>query len=81
MDHFTKFVRSLSPKLRTRVLSISQAILQGQWKGLDIKPLRGEKGWYRCRIRNIRILFYKKNRGEYAIYDANVRGKAYRIID
>lgn len=81
MDHFEKFVRKLSPKLRSRVLVTTKAILQGRLQGLDVKPLRGEKNWYRCRIGDIRILFYQAENGRYVVYDAGFRGKVYRKMN
>ncbi len=78
MDRIKKFLRRLSPKLRTAVMRTMQNIMKGNFAGLDIKPLTGKKGWYRCRMGDIRIIFVRTGAGMHVIYDIQFRDRAYR---
>jgi len=71
MDPVEKFLRKLSAKRRTVVLRALKAISTGNLAKLDIKPLTGKKGWFRCRTGDIRIVF---------VYDIQFRDRAYRRI-
>lgn len=80
MDRVEKFLRKLPEHLRRRVLTAYYAILEGRLKILDIKPLQGRKGWFRCRVGGIRIIFIRTAHGTHMIYDVQFRGKAYRKL-
>ena len=77
-DAITKFIRKLTPKQQARVKTALKKLASNDIKGLDIKPLTGQKNWYRCRIGKIRILFIKTGTGTNIIYQITYRDKAYK---
>lgn len=62
MDKISKFLKMLSGKERAVCLTILEKIVRGDFDGLDVKKLRGEKNLYRVRTGNIRIIFRKPHR-------------------
>lgn len=80
MDPIEKFLRKLTPKSRAVLLRTLKAIGKGDLARLDIKPLQGRKGWFRCRVGNIRIIFIRTTAGKHVIYDVQSRGRAYRRL-
>jgi len=80
MDRITKILRKLPAKLRERVSEAADAITANQLQGLDIKPLKGKKGWYRCRIGDIRLIFVRTADGQNILHDVRYRDQAYRNI-
>jgi mRNA-degrading endonuclease RelE of RelBE toxin-antitoxin system len=78
MDRFQKFLRKLDAKRRAKVRPILPALVRGVWEGLDIKPMKGRKGWYRCRIGDIRIIFVRGAAGENILVDIDFRGNVYQ---
>lgn len=78
MDRVQKFLTKLDKKQTERLKSAVRAIEQNQLRGLDIKPLSGQPGWYRCRVGKIRIIFIRTASGKAIIYDINFRGQAYK---
>jgi len=56
MDKNEKFLRSLSRSLRDKVEAKLTLLLLKQLDDLDVKKLKGNKG-YRVRVGKIRILF------------------------
>jgi len=77
MDRIQKFLKCLDKKMQARVSRVAKQILTGEWKGLNIKSLQGEHGWYRCRIGNVRIVFFKAGSG-YKLYEIGFRGNVYK---
>jgi len=76
---FEKFIRKLSKKQRQRVVLLVSNIMADQLTGLNIKPLRGHKGTYRCRVGMIRITFIRTSDGSRnIIHEINYRGSAYK---
>lgn len=80
MDRIKKFLRTLQPKLKNRLISVIAAILSNHLEGLDIKPLRGKKNWFRCRIGNIRIIFVRLGSGLNEVIDIDFRGNIYKDL-
>lgn len=80
MDSIEKFLGKLQKKYRMRAIDTIDAILANRLNGLDIKPVKGKKNWFRCRIGDIRIVFIRTRPGINVIYDIRFRGKAYRDI-
>ncbi len=59
MDKITKYLRSLSPKIRQQLEREILEILAGDLAAKDIKPLTGKSGYFRVRKGNFRIIFRK----------------------
>jgi len=78
MDRIEKFFRKLSPNLRSRLIKEISEITENRLEGKDIKPIKRKKGWYRCRVGNIRIIFTSTSSGTNVVTDAEFRGKVYR---
>ena len=78
MDQIRKFTRKLNAKLRKHVEEVIEHILLNHWEGLDIKPLQGKQGWFRCRIGDIRILFVRLPNGVLVLKRAGFRGEVYK---
>lgn len=78
MDEIAKFLRKLDKKMCERLIAVMTAIGDGKLTGLDIKPLQGRKGWYRCRLGDIRIIFVKNANGNHLIIDVDFRGSIYK---
>jgi len=78
MDHIKKFYRKLVHKKRMQVETVMEAITSNNLKGLDISTIKGKKGWFRCRVGNIRIIFIRIQPGVHIIHEVQFRDKAYR---
>lgn len=77
MDKLEKFLRILDPRRRQRALTILRALQEHDLSGLDICPLKGKNGHFRCRMGDVRFLFVRIN-GQNNVYDADFRGNAYK---
>ena len=80
MDHLKKFYRKLVPKKRKRLQAVMEAIISNNLQGLDIATIQGKKGWYRCRVGDIRIILIRIKPGVHIIYEVRFRDKAYRNL-
>ena len=78
MDHIEKFFRKLDPKRYAQVRAAQLAIEHNDLIGLDIKPMKNKKGWYRCRVRDVRLVFVRTGTGENILVDADFRGRIYK---
>lgn len=78
MDRITKFLRKLDLKRQAHVQSVADLIVRDELAGLDIKPIKGRKGWYRCRIGKIRLLFLHTDTGQNILMDVDFRGNIYK---
>ena len=78
VDRFLKFLAKLEPRLRERVLHVSTLIEAGRWEGMNIRPLRGYKNQFRCRIGDIRLIFTRTESGHYQVIKADFRGNIYK---
>lgn len=78
VDQPTKFVRRLDAKQSKRVRVAVNKILTNNLAKLDVKPLQGHKGWYRCRVGKIRIIFVKTSTGHNIIHTIDFRGGVYK---
>jgi len=65
VDRLTKRYLKLSAKERAWVLEIYEKVQNGQWVGLDVKSLKGQKDTVRVRKGDIRIIFTKRSDGKY----------------
>ena len=77
MDKVKKFLRTLDPKRWRRASLVLRAIEANTLVGLDIRPLEGQKGHFRCRTGDIRFLFVRLH-GQNHVYDADFRGNIYK---
>ncbi len=80
MDRILKLLRTLSPKLRERILDAAALIIAHKTENLDIKPLKGKKNWFRCRVGDIRIIYIRLESGVNIIHDVQFRGKVYKKL-
>lgn len=79
MDDIQKFLRKVDKKLREQLLAAMRNIRLGQnIDTLDIKPLEGKKGWFRCRVRDARIIYFQDAHGKNILYKADFRGSVYK---
>ena len=77
MDEIKKFLRNIDAKLREQLRRAIQAIMENRLKGLDIMPLQGRKNVFRCRVRNVRIIFMRMG-GSNVLCGIGFRGSVYR---
>ena len=77
MDRVHKFLRSVDAKLRMHLYAVIANIIAGNLEGLDIKPLKGQKDCFRCRVGDVRILFLQQY-GKNIVYDLGFRGQIYK---
>lgn len=61
VDKITKELRKFSPKERKWVDFILQKIKNSDFKGLEIKKLKGRQDIFRIKKASIRIIFRKNN--------------------
>jgi len=62
MNRIEKLLQKLSPKERATVKSILLKINSRNYKNLDIKKLKGNKGIFRVRKGDMRIIFTTSNK-------------------
>lgn len=77
MDEIKKFLRSINAKLREQLRRAIQAIMENKLEGLDIVPLQGRKNVFRCRVRNVRIIFMRMGASN-VLCGIGFRGGVYR---
>ncbi|MFH0770550.1 MAG: hypothetical protein V1926_04190 [Candidatus Peregrinibacteria bacterium] len=77
MDEFQKFLRRMDAKLKERLRRAVQAIMENRLEGLDIAPMHGQRNAFRCRVRNVRILFVRTGAGN-VLCGIGFRGGVYR---
>lgn len=80
MDKFEKLIRRLPNPLRRRVKRAMYRILAGKVENLDVKPVKGVRGMYRCRIRDVRIVYHRSSSGVHTLIEANFRSSAYKKL-
>ena len=78
VDRAEKFLRKVTDKQSKKLRKTVRDIEKGNLVGLDIKPLAGKKGWYRCRLGKIRIIFIKTGFGKNTVHYIDWRGGAYK---
>ena len=57
MDKLEKALGRLSFKERAALKIILERILSGEWRGLDIKKLKGHEDIYRVRKGDLRVIY------------------------
>ncbi len=82
MDRISKFLDKLNKKQRMHILlDILPKIGELNFEGLDIKPLKNYKNYFRVRYGNIRIIFYRdEKKGIGIISNIALRKDAYKDI-
>lgn len=78
VDRAAKFFHKLDAKQYERIYRVAENIRANKLTGLDVKPLKGHKGWYRCRVGKIRIIFIKTSTNHNIIHDIDFRGGVYK---
>lgn len=56
MKQWEKYLKSLPGSEQLKLIMVIQKLLAHQREQLDMKPLQGKKGWWRCRSGKLRIL-------------------------
>ena len=78
MDEIEKLLRKTNRKNRERLLTVIEALQQGQMEYLDIKKLSGSFH-YRVRVGDFRIIFTMNNKKQIEIQSVRLRNeKTYR---
>ncbi len=77
MDRIEEFLRKHDAKLRRKIRAILACIAENDIAHLDIQPLKGYKGAYRCHVGNIRILFVHAG-GKNVVFHMDFRGGVYK---
>ncbi|QQS70056.1 hypothetical protein IPP75_02885 [Candidatus Saccharibacteria bacterium] len=72
-DDIKKFLRKLTKKQLEYVLPYMDKIERNDLAGLDCKPLRGHRGFFRVRAGSYRIVFYVMAAGENRILNVGKR--------
>ena len=80
MDRISKFLRVLTRPLRDRVDEAMMQILAGDVQRLDVYPLVGWSGYFRCRVGNVRIVYRKYPGGRCGIVEVGFRKDVYRRV-
>lgn len=80
MDRIEKFLEKLDGSTLRRVKAAIAFILIGDTEKLDIQPLHGCDGCYRCRIGNVRIVYRKFFGHLYGIVDIGLRKDVYKRL-
>lgn len=78
MNRWEKFLRQINTDLRRQMIHAASLILSDQLEKLDVKPLHGFQDTYRCRVRNVRIIFERRLGGENSIKDVGFRKDIYK---
>ena len=77
MQKFEKFLLKQDENMRRRLRAAIVHIAQNSLSQLDVKPLKGYKNWFRCRIGNLRIIFIREASGN-RIVSIDMRGRVYK---
>jgi len=79
MDEFNKFLRKADAKLKMQLRKAMHAIIEDNLKELDVEPLAGQKNMFRCRVRDVRILFMRTGHGN-MLCGIGFRGGVYKKL-
>jgi mRNA-degrading endonuclease RelE of RelBE toxin-antitoxin system len=79
-EKFEKYLLKLSPKQRELFESLIKRILVGDFYGMDLKPLKGHKGFFRVRKGQVRIVFSQDPNGINLIDVKNRDEQTYRTF-
>ncbi len=74
-----KFLLKLNLKQQILLKEIIDKILSWNIKTLDIKKISWKSNYFRCRIWQIRIIFYEEN-WKYFIFDIDFRWRIYKSL-
>ncbi|OIP55070.1 hypothetical protein AUK10_00130 [Candidatus Gracilibacteria bacterium CG2_30_37_12] len=72
-----KFLRKEKGDISFKLYEIIEKILSGDLGGLDIKTLKGNDNYFRCRIGKIRIIYVNMS-GKIEIKSIGYRGDIYK---
>ncbi len=76
MDRYQKFLSRANKKLRARIIESARRFSQNDWSTLDVKPLKGWRRYYRCRVGDARLIGRKEDDG-IIIVDIDWRSSIY----
>ena len=77
MPNYRRFLENLPPHLRLKVLDAIEKIVENKLDDLDIILMHGYKGFFRCRVGKIRIVFERIG-SDNIVYDVGFRGGIYK---
>lgn len=75
-DKVTKFIESLSQKIRAQLKKKLVALKKAPFSMIGVKKMQGEENAYRLRVGKIRIV-YRIIPGDIEIVDIDYRGNIY----
>lgn len=78
MDKFQKSFKKLSAKEQQQIEELLTRLEAGNFKGLDIKKLKGSTNIFRARRGNIRVIYQVKNSQIVLIHIGRRSEKTYR---
>ena len=80
-DKIAKLLASLQPKQLRLLLPVIDQVLSNNFKGLNIKALKGRKGFFRVRVGNYRIIFkVQKNQKVNIVFIGKRNEKTYKDL-
>jgi len=79
-DKIAKLLAKLPPKQLAIIKAVLEQILNGNYDGLDIKMLKGQKDIFRVRVGNYRIIFKIVDKQPRVLAIAQRNEKTYRDL-
>jgi len=77
-DKIQKFLAKLSSRELEKILAVTVRIQAADFGGLNIKPMKGHKGFFRVRVGRVRIIFKLTAKGYEIIHITNRDDQTYR---
>jgi len=77
-DKIAKFLAKLSDKQLDVMTTAIDKIVTNNIPGLDVKPLKGSKGFYRVRVGDSRIIFERMSDHNEIVHIAKRDDRTYR---
>lgn len=77
-DKIQKFLAKLPAPELEKILAVIVGIKKTQLDGLDIKPIKGKKGYFRARVGRVRIIYRLTASGNEIVHVTNRNEKTYR---
>jgi mRNA-degrading endonuclease RelE of RelBE toxin-antitoxin system len=77
-DKIQKFLAKLTKSELERVIAVMVRIEGGLVDDLNMKPIKGKKGFYRVRVERVRIIYRLTEKGNEIVHVTNRNEKTYR---
>ena len=79
MSNLSKLLSKFNEKERKAIELSIKKVISLQWRGLDIKKLKGYQDIFRLRKGNLRIIFQMKNKSIFILTIERRSEKTYKI--